>query len=190
MLFLLTTLSKRWSKKLFTKQVSSVIIQCCNFLRFNVSDWSYLWNHLLLANLNTTILGITLLVRNHGIFMKGVKFHHDSSYLKVFHIHEFITFPKALCFFSCSFFSHSPSAALSNSSRIYFSVNSIAYPANPNNLFLFSDDFLLLTNERMLENIFDNHVRPHCPFLPPTVFNTNNQPFVTLFSLSFLVGLT
>nr|GEW78745.1 hypothetical protein [Tanacetum cinerariifolium] len=43
---------------------------------------------------------LTILLKNHGLCIKGLSFHPDYPYLNIFHIHDLWRFPKeALCFF-------------------------------------------------------------------------------------------
>ncbi|GJT26261.1 hypothetical protein Tco_0906536 [Tanacetum coccineum] len=43
---------------------------------------------------------LTILLKNHGLCIKGLRFHPDYPFLNIFHIHDLWRFPKeALCFF-------------------------------------------------------------------------------------------
>ncbi|GKB08565.1 hypothetical protein Tco_0836877 [Tanacetum coccineum] len=43
---------------------------------------------------------LTILLKNHGLCVKGLRFHPDYPFLNIFHIHDLWRFPKeALCFF-------------------------------------------------------------------------------------------
>ncbi|GJX59956.1 hypothetical protein Tco_0291346 [Tanacetum coccineum] len=43
---------------------------------------------------------LTILLKNHGLCVKGLRFHPDYPFLNIFHIHDLWKFPKeALCFF-------------------------------------------------------------------------------------------
>nr|GEV17656.1 hypothetical protein [Tanacetum cinerariifolium] len=43
---------------------------------------------------------LTILLKNHGLCIKGLRFHPDYAFLNIFHIHDLWRFPKeALCFF-------------------------------------------------------------------------------------------